>query len=293
MNENIFSTQAAKGEESGYQCIVDRLFNWDWRESDTFGEDQDPELTSIGVRIRDWQHVAFRQIKNLTGSQYADIYRCAYAEGVSRLSDSVDRDKLNQHNEFVSMTGHIVAGYGQSDIHRMDQWGYATLGDMDDVMKEGRYFDSHGKTDKSISPSVIPNHYSQIEGDYAEDLGMKGWIHRSVLSIGLSGCERVPSKVQNNADEVVESVVRRVEERAVEAEKSFASYIGRNLGYWLAEGIHESALRDIVEATENMVTQFEATVSNDVETLVDEAIVLDSEKSQYRRYEEIRNMDKF
>jgi len=293
MNENIFSTQAAKGRESGYQCIVDRLFNWDWKQSDVFGEDQDPELTTVSLRIRNWQDVAFSQIKNLTGSQYADIYRCAYAEGVSRLSDAVDRDKLNQHNEFVSMTRHIVSEYGQSDIHRMDQWGYAMLGDMDDVMKEGRYFDSHGKTDKTISPSVIPNHYSQIEGDYAEDLGMKGWIHRSVLSIGLSGCEHLPVKAQDMSEEVVESVVRRVEERAFEAEKSFASYVGRNLGYWLAEGIHESALRDIVEATENMVTEFETSVSNDVETLVDEANVLDSEKSRYRRYEEIQNMDKF
>jgi len=293
MNENIFSTQAAKGRESGYQCIVDRIFNWDWKESDVFGEDQDPELTSIGVRIRNWQDVAFSQIKNLTGSQYSEIYRCAYAEGVSRLSDSVNRDSLNRHSEFVGIVNNLIAGYTDVATHDLDIFNHAMLDDMGDVMKEGRYFDSHGKTNKGITLRVIPNHYSQIQGDYAEDLGMKGWIHRSVLSIGLSGCEHLPHKVQDNADEVVESVVKRVEERALEAEKSFSTFINDNFGYWATEGIHEDALEDILEAKEKMVTRYKAPMDTVVEDLYDEAIILDAEKSQYRRYEEIQNMDKF
>ena len=287
MSDAVFSTDLAEVETLGYEDIFDRVVNWHWRDSDVWGEDQEPELVRFDVGLRRWQVDAFDHIKGLTGSNYASIYRAAYAQGISKLSEATDRDAINRYNKLRRMMLYSYNEYMNFADGLADRHTNVGSTELSDPVMMANTGTSHGPIESYETVRVIPNHYSQIEGDFVSDLNTDSWIHRSVMTIGLSGAEQLPSKLKKYSDVIVNMLPDVIDSQVFEVEDNFVTYMTVNSNHWQENGIHEPFLLDLEEMADSMSTKNSDLANFLVEQIRDECNVFPDSESEYRRYKEI------
>jgi len=255
---NPFDTEDAISD--GYENLEQRCFQ----------EDIDYEnATNSSIRLRGWQRVAINTVKNRSGTNQVQVIYHAYMEGLSRLRDVVERERIKELSEIRQMMVDMFTDY--------DHFSYSMNELIDEILGEGIQdpLTHHGDSTEHYSCYFKNSARSEIKDTFEADANFGGWIHRAIISIGLGASESIGSELQNRVEEVESAVSGMYDKARTKVETLLNNTLTDSYEYWLENGIYEGQIEPLEEIVDMMTTRHKRAVELTINDLRKNAEIIE------------------
>lgn len=258
--------------EHGNPFDTDDAFTdgYDNLEQRCFQEEIDyDESTHTSIRIRGWQEVAINTVKNHSGTNQTQVLYSTYNEGISRLRDVVERERIKELSEMAQEIINVFLEYDNLGYEHNDLYSDLIGDKIQDPLTH------HGDVEEHKSAYFKDSAKSEIKDTFEVDANFGGWIHRAVVSIGLGASDTIPKMVMERVEEVEQAISNVYDEAREGAERSTRTIIAENHEYWVENGIYQGQLESLEELVSMMVTGHKGVAEITLESVRENAEILE------------------
>jgi len=256
-----FSTD--KAVEESEKSLEAKLFEVEYSGDDS---------VSKTVRLRDWHVTAISRIRISENTNLVKVGFTAYKVGLKKLRGIIDKDDKSEIEEMVLMTSDLMfQDHNQRDDVNEDSGDFHDF-EIDDPMKDV------GDLSQVKRVHYQDSEYSEVTDTFCETLNFGGWIHRAIISIGLTESENIPPRLMEPAEDNVEEVTKAIDENVDRLEKIPLEHVNENMGHWLSNGISERKLTLIEAIADRMSTGYGEELVNLVSILRDNAEIIEEDR---------------
>jgi len=246
----------------GFDSVELRAYNRELDEDETLFH---------SVRVRDWQKIALNTVKNKSGTNMSESAGASYMEGLQRIRNTLVDNDIDELILFMEKASDAIMADNHDGESLDKSLSHIVIDGIEDP------FRNHGRTVETVNVKLKDSAYSEVCDTFMQDLNTGGWIHRTMVSIGISESSSCHKRLKDRASDVELETAEVIAESRREIESGFQSYVMSNMQYWRENGIQEAKAEALVEAAEAMNTHMSASVASAVQELHDDGLVIEDE----------------
>jgi hypothetical protein len=248
MSDDIFSTDGALvGPDPEEMEFHERMVLFDvddhplWRE-----DDDDQELVTLGVSLRDWQEQAVLRLVNSFGSSKYEVLRKLWMHGIAMLDYKIDLKVWPDVKNYVMLMESIIKNTGHDDIYYTKKDRLNEIEETPDPAVHHPASKMAGELNRNrLFTNVIPDQKSRIQDDFVDIVGLGGWFNRGLICLGLSDSDRITNHAQEMADGMKTAVISSVHTSIRSIQQNVLLYVDESIDYWKNNGVPMDVVEDI------------------------------------------------
>jgi hypothetical protein len=230
------------------------------------------ESTNTSIELRDWHVIAVDKVKRASGSNQTQVLYSAYIEGLNNVRDIVGVDRLNELEDTIDILSDLSTEYRHYSNDELDMLSNARRNEIQDP------FQHHGDLTERMTFVCLNSPRSEIKNSYGADAMFGGWVHRSIISIGLGSSDVLGGILTDNIEEVERGFLGMYEKSRQDVEGAVKYVITDNIAYWRENGIYQGQLELFDEVVDMMETKHKVACSEVLDVITQSAEVLEGDK---------------
>lgn len=266
--DDFFSSESTQPQEEGipspegYETLEQYI-----RETKRDHDKEDP----IPIRTFDWQETLMTMIEIDENTNKQEIGARAYPMGLSILRG----DHKDDVDEIAKMMATFMGVYSQ-DVANVE------VADETDKRISNREVDQPYEEDQTVGDptrfKVEKGYKSEAVRDYADHSFMQGWIHRHIISLGLSKSENAGAIHRKKISSYSAAFSEAIDEFRESVEEDIKRYVLLSREGWRDSGMVSEVHEGLCEIQEIMETRSSEIVEAELEDL--ERFVEDQKQEQ-------------
>jgi len=238
MSDAFSSEEAQEQDKDGYETLEEYIFQTE--------RDHEKEIRK-SIRLRNWQDMQLKIIKNKLGTNAVEVVARSYLMGLSRLREDHhdDIEKVSELlTEFLITIGKDARN--EETLHKiggkMDRIKLKETTELKDALQDPKSY--------SIRESAV----SEVENNYVDDAFFGPWVHRYVATLGFLDSEMVTERTECKMSSFSSSVSNTMDEAGDEIESLVMDYISMSQGHWVENGMTRGMFESLGDVVAMMET---------------------------------------
>jgi len=207
--------------------------------------DEDNELASLSVRLRDYQDSAITIVAENIGYYVTGVCRTAWMRGIDVLDDEIQTDMWKCSREVKNAVQWVIKSNPYDGIESGQYEDIVSLPNVSDPYNKRKGISGVGDVDKVYNFGVLPAQKSRINTTFKKVMNFGGWFHRALIDMGMSGFSRIPPTNREIFDSAAEVIPEIVAEQVRQPIDIMIDYFVECTGYWAENKVHGGFLSDV------------------------------------------------
>jgi len=218
-------------------------------ENRCFDEQIDYETARAkSIRFRSWQDTALDAVKRESGTNRVQVVYSAYMMGLKKVRDVVSINRISDLGDFRANTRNLMLDWLHDPLETHEMTDRAVSGEINDPVTH------HGSVGDPTHCYIKDSAVSEVEDTFKVDAKFGGWIHRAMVSLGLTKAKSIERGLENHAAEVRRAIDGAYDKSRIREEQIFRWYLSESYPYWIEEGVKQEQLDLVRENVELMET---------------------------------------
>lgn len=248
MSDDIFSTDdALVGPDPEEMEFNERMVLFDYDDHPLWREDDDEqELITLSVRLRDWQQQAILRLMNSYNTSKYKVMRKLWMHGIAMIDYKIDPKVWPDVKNYVLLMESIIKNTTHDDIQYYRKNIHTGIDETPDPAEFHPSAKRVGTPEDRWHTKVIPDQKSRIQDEFVSIVGLGDWFNRGLISLGLSDTERTTGHTQEIAEGMRVAVTSAVNTAIRSVQQNVLIYADEALDYWKNHGMPRDVYEDLL-----------------------------------------------